>query len=177
MSQEELSDIIKYANFLSLQEKKKDDEEDEADESSNSTASGSVNLLTPSVSSATPTPSGELRIDVKKGGLKVPTTIPKAVGSESTGSMGRAGLVSSITDQQMRTGFANPTGIDVRQVVAQRTLQPRSMMQLAASYEPFNSGQELNENAKMMKSLVKRILSKPEHRSEINKMKTEIRGE
>ena len=177
MEQDE--DIAKYAQFISLQEEKKDKEkdkekDDEEDENQSSNLSSpAINLLSPSVAPG-PTPPGELRIDVKKGGMKIPTTVPQAVKSENPMSLGRPGLFSSGMDTYVRTGFPSQTARTVRDVVAQNTLRP---MSLAASYIPFNSGQELNENVKRMKLIVGRLLSKSPHKEEINKMKSEIRGE
>ena len=176
---EHYEDISKYAKFISLQEEnksKKEEEDDDNVDNIQSSTPPAINLLSPSIS-AGPTPPGELRLEVKKGGIKIPTTVPKAVSSENPGSLGRLGLVSSTTDQYMRTGFPPQAGKTVKDVVAANTLRPQNQMQLAASYIPFSSGQELNENVKRMKSIVNRLLSAPEHKAEINKMKTEIRGE
>ena len=175
---EHYEDISKYAKFISLQEEnksKKEEEDDDNVDNIQSSTPPAINLLSPSIS-AGPTPPGELRLDVKKGGIKIPTTVPKAVSSENPGSLGRLGLVSSTTDQYMRTGFPSQSSKTVQDVVARMSLRP-SPMQLAASYTPFSSGQELNENTKKMKSLVTRLLSQPAHAAEINKMRSEIRGE
>ena len=172
---EQDQDILKYAQFISLQEEKKDKEKDdeEDDKESSSLSTPAVNLLSPTLTPG-PTPPGELRIDVKKGGMKIPTTVPQAVKSENPMSLARLGLVSSGTDQYLRTGFPSQTAKTVRDVVAQNTLRP---MSLTASYIPFNSGQELNENVKRMKLIVGRLLSQSPHKEEINKMRSEIRGE
>jgi hypothetical protein len=51
-------------------------------------------------------------------------------------------------------------------------------MPIAASYDPFSSNkEELTENVKLIRKRVLSLLNKEPHKTEINKMRSEISGE
>lgn len=176
--QEDLTDII---NFISLQESKKsknilkktDDNEEE--EENEPTVADGINLLSPVKIDGEPT------TDIQTGPLTdlakrkyTAQQASKGIESEQRGTAGVIGFVgSSPTIAATRTGFVNPTSRNIADVVAAGRLQ-----RIAASYEPFQNGQEnLSENIKSIKRRVLSLLNQEPHKTTINKMRKDISGE
>jgi len=173
--QEDLSDII---NFISLQESKKKtknilSKQDDEDEEGPTVADG-INLLSPvKVDGEQPTDiqTGPLT-DLAKRKYTAQQAI-KGVNSTQLGTSGVVGFASSPSISMTRSGFANPLGRSIADVVAAGRLQ-----RIAASYDPFQNGQEnLSENVKLIRKRVLSILGKEPHKTEINKMRKELSGD
>jgi len=198
MQEEDLSDII---NFISLQEikknkksnsERKNDEDDEEDDSD----IGSYLLPTePSnTSSSIETPP---TADVIKRRL-TQSQAPKGIASIMPGqnskgdnfaasltptSLASAGYGANTIQNLRNRGnsissgslpFASPSNA-LRAMVNSGSL---TKMPIAASYDPFNGNQqELTENVKIMRQKILALLKKEPHRTEINKMRSEITGE
>ena len=177
--QEDLSDII---NFISLQESKKKpknilskDDGDDGDDGDDTTVADGINLLSPVKVD------GEPSADIQTGPLTdlakrkyTAQQASKGVGSIHSGTSGVVGFASSPSISMTRSGFANPLGRSIADVVAAGRLQQR----LAASYDPFQNGQEnLSENVKLIRKKVLSLLAKEPHKTKINKMRQELNGE
>ena len=174
--QEDLSDII---NFISLQESKKKpknilSKQDDGDDEEDSTIADGINLLSPV------NVDGEPPADIQTGPLTdlakrkyTAQQASKGVGSTHLGTSGVVGFASSPSISMTRSGFANPLGRSIADVVTAGRLQ-----RIAASYDPFQNGQEnLSENVKLIRKKVLSLLAKEPHKTEINKIRQELTGE
>jgi hypothetical protein len=194
----ENEDLSEFINFISLQEnikqsksslnekkntsqkEKNDEDEDEENE-----------LTYPDTTSDTGSSSIESKPtqdDVKKIRLNTLQT-PKAAASTQASPL--ASFSGSLTPTQMAAmGYATNTVQSARTrsagvPVASPQVSPlRSMvggfqrMPIAASYDPFSSNkEELTENVKLIRKRVLSLLNKEPHKTEINKMRSEISGE
>jgi hypothetical protein len=194
----ENEDLSEFINFISLQEnikqsksslnekkntsqkEKNDEDEDEENE-----------LTYPDTTSDTGSSSIESKPtqdDVKKIRLNTLQT-PKAAASTPASPL--ASFSGSLTPTQMAAmGYATNTVQSARTrsagvPFASPQVSPlRSMvggfqrMPIAASYDPFSSNkEELTENVKLIRKRVLSLLNKEPHKTEINKMRSEISGE
>ena len=201
----ENEDLSEFINFISLQENikqsksslnekkntsKKEDEYEDEDEDKNKENELTYPVNVPS--STSDAGSSSIESDPTKDVIKRRLTglqAPKAAASTPASVPGS--FSGSLTPTQMAAmGYATNTVQSARTrsagiPVASPQVSPlRSMvgglqrMPIAASYDPFSSNkEELTENVKLIRKRVLSLLNKEPHKTEINKMRSEISGE
>jgi hypothetical protein len=197
----ENEDLSEFINFISLQEnikqsksslnekkntsKKEDEDEDEDEENE---LKYPINLPNTTSDTGSSSIESEPTKDVIKRRL-TQLQAPKAAASTQASPL--ASFSGSLTPTQMAAmGYATNTVQSARTrsagvPVASPQVSPlRSMvggfqrMPIAASYDPFSSNkEELTENVKLIRKRVLSLLNKEPHKTEINKMRSEISGE
>lgn len=197
MENEDISDIV---NFISIQEKvkhskstlneKKKNNQDKEDDDDNGKNINGDNLLYP-VDTSTPSPSSlesEPTKDVIKRrltALQAPKAEKSSLGQPSSfsASLSPTALVNmgygSNTIQNVRsrtpTAVPNQPSSNLLRSMISTGMQ---RMPIAASYDPFSSNkEEISENTKLIRQKVLNLLKKEPHKTEINKMRSEISGE
>jgi hypothetical protein len=198
----ENEDLSEFINFISLQEnikqsksslneKKNTSQKEKNDEDEDEENELTYPVNVPSSTSDTGSSSIESKPtqdDVKKLG-QTALQAPKAAASTQASPL--ASFSGSLTPTQMAAmGYATNTVQSARTrsagvPVASPQVSPlRSMvgglqrMPIAASYDPFSSNkEELTENVKLIRKRVLSLLNKEPHKTEINKMRSEISGE
>lgn len=195
----ENEDLSEFINFISLQEnikqskfllneKKNTSEKEDEDENEENELTYPVNVPNSTSDTGSSSIESEPTKDVIKRRLTA-LQAPKAAASTPASVPGS--FSGSLTPTQMAAmGYATNTVQSARTKsagvpVASPQVNPlRSMvgglqrMPIAASYDPFSSNkEELTENVKLIRKRVLSLLNKEPHKTEINKMRSEISGE